>query len=62
MSESESVRSQYRIPKDLNDWLLARAKEQERSKNAQLIIELRARMQAEGQSLDLSTRDGTNNE
>ncbi|CAJ3267151.1 hypothetical protein [Burkholderia pseudomallei] len=59
---SESVRSQYRIPKDLNDWLLARAKEQERSKNAQLIIELRARMQAEGQSPDLSTRDGSNNE
>ncbi|CAL8481739.1 Arc-like DNA binding domain protein (plasmid) [Caballeronia sp. S22] len=40
----ESVRSQYRIPKELNDWLTARARSEERSKNAQLVVELRARM------------------
>ncbi len=60
---SEVVRSQYRIPKNLNDWLVSRAKDEERSKNAQLVIELRARMQAvvECQSPDSSTRDGKNN-
>ncbi len=41
---SETVRSQYRIPKDLNEWLAARAKEESRSKNAQLVVELRVRM------------------
>ncbi|WP_148276389.1 hypothetical protein [Caballeronia zhejiangensis] len=40
----ESVRSQYRIPKELNDWLSSRAKAEERSKNAQLVVELRTRM------------------
>lgn len=40
----ESVRSQYRIPKELNEWLSARAKAEERSRNAQLVVELRIRM------------------
>jgi hypothetical protein len=40
----ESVRSQYRIPKELNDWLTSRARAEERSKNAQLVVELRIRM------------------
>ncbi|GAB5101352.1 hypothetical protein YK56LOC_70690 [Caballeronia sp. HLA56] len=40
----ESVRSQYRIPKELNEWLSARAKAEERSRNAQLVVELKIRM------------------
>jgi hypothetical protein len=43
---SDIVRSQYRIPNDLNEWLIARAKEEARSKNAQLVVELRVRMNA----------------
>jgi hypothetical protein len=58
---SEVVRSQYRIPKDLNDWLTTRADEQTRSKNAQLVVELRARMEvATGSKLLASAiLDGT---
>lgn len=40
---SDIVRSQCRFPKELNDWLANRAKHESRSKNAQLIVELRAR-------------------
>jgi alkane 1-monooxygenase len=40
---SDIVRSQCRLPKELNDWLAERAKHESRSKNAQLIVELRAR-------------------
>ncbi|BBU33341.1 hypothetical protein BTHE68_70750 (plasmid) [Burkholderia sp. THE68] len=46
----ESVRSQYRIPKELNEWLSARAKAEERSRNAQLVVELRTRMRETTQS------------
>ena len=42
----EVVRSQYRIPRALHDWLITRAKDEQRSRNAQLVVELRARMQA----------------
>ncbi|WP_250479838.1 MULTISPECIES: hypothetical protein [unclassified Caballeronia] len=41
---AESVRSQYRIPKELNEWLNSRAKAEERSRNAQLVVELKIRM------------------
>lgn len=52
---SDIVRSQCRLPKELNDWLAERAKHESRSKNAQLIVELRARRAAvEGRGLDLS--------
>ncbi len=37
------VRSQCRLPRELNDWLAERARLESRSKNAQLIVELRAR-------------------
>jgi hypothetical protein len=40
----ESIRSQYRIPKELNEWLSSRAEAEERSRNAQLVVELRIRM------------------
>ena len=40
----ESIRSQYRIPKELNEWLSLRAKAEERSRNAQLVVELKIRM------------------
>ncbi|SAK83158.1 hypothetical protein AWB77_04251 [Caballeronia fortuita] len=40
----DSIRSQYRIPKELNEWLSSRAKAEERSRNAQLVVELRIRM------------------
>jgi hypothetical protein len=40
----ESIRSQYRIPKELNEWLSSRAKAEERSRNAQLVVELKIRM------------------
>ncbi len=57
------VRSQYRVPKDLNDWLVSRATDEVRSKNAQLVFELRVRMQAatESQSTDQSTRVASSN-
>ncbi|VVE59056.1 hypothetical protein PSP20601_05435 [Pandoraea sputorum] len=42
----EVVCSQYRIPRALHDWLVTRAKDEQRSRNAQLVVELRARMQA----------------
>lgn len=45
------VRSQCRLPRELNDWLTDRAQRESRSKNAQLIVELRARraeVEAEG--------------
>jgi hypothetical protein len=35
------VRSQYRLPNDVDAWLTVRAKGEERSKNAQLVVELR---------------------
>lgn len=37
------VRSQCRLPRELNEWLIDRAKQEARSKNAQLIVELRTR-------------------
>lgn len=40
------VRSQCRLPRELNDWLAERAKLESRSKNAQLIVELCARRAA----------------
>lgn len=55
---SDIVRSQCRLPKELNDWLTERAKHESRSKNAQLIVELRARRAAiEGRDLDLSLHE-----
>lgn len=46
------VRSQYRLPSDVDAWLAARAKVEERSKNAQLIVELRTRRaEVEGRCL-----------
>ena len=38
------VRSNYRIPREIDDWLRERAKECLRSKNGQLITELRLAM------------------
>jgi hypothetical protein len=46
----ESVRSQYRIPKELNEWLSSRAKAEERSRNAQLVVELKIRMRETARS------------
>lgn len=40
---SDFVRSQCRLPRELNNWLTERAKHESRSKNAQLIVELCAR-------------------
>ena len=37
------VRSQCRLPRELNEWLIERAKQEARSKNAQLVVELRTR-------------------
>jgi hypothetical protein len=37
------VRSQCRLPRELNEWLIDRAKQEARSKNAQLVVELRTR-------------------
>ena len=37
------VRSQCRLPRELNDWLTERARYESRSKNAQLIVERRER-------------------
>lgn len=49
------VRSQCRLPAELNDWLADRARYESRSKNAQLIVELRERRAAvEGRCLDLA--------
>lgn len=49
---SDVVRSQCRLPKELDDWLAERAKRESRSKNAQLIVELRARhAEVEGKRL-----------
>ena len=39
----DMVRSQCRLPRELNDWLAERARHESRSKNAQLIVERRAR-------------------
>jgi hypothetical protein len=43
---SDIVRSQCRLPRELNDWLTDRARNESRSKNAQLIVELRERRAA----------------
>ncbi|MPW20065.1 hypothetical protein GCT13_25025 [Paraburkholderia sp. CNPSo 3157] len=40
---SDIIRSQCRLPKELNEWLINRAKQESRSKNAQMVVELRAR-------------------
>lgn len=40
---SSIVRSQCRLPRELNDWLTERARHESRSKNAQLIVERRER-------------------
>lgn len=40
------VRSQCRLPKEINDWLVERAKQESRSKNAQLVVELQIRRAA----------------
>ncbi|WP_156992457.1 hypothetical protein [Paraburkholderia oxyphila] len=51
------VRSQYRLPSDVDAWLAARAKMEERSKNTQLIVELRARRaEVEGRYLGAITQ------
>jgi hypothetical protein len=44
------VRSNYRIPREIDDWLRERAKQCLRSKNGQLITELRLVMSARGNS------------
>ncbi|MBN3856762.1 hypothetical protein G3N59_25615 [Paraburkholderia sp. Ac-20340] len=55
---SDIVRSQCRLPRELNDWLANRAKLESRSKNAQLIVELRERRAAvEGRCLDFALDD-----
>lgn len=58
---TDIVRSQFRIPKDLDEWLFARSQEESRSKNAQLVVELRARMKSsavadQGQSRSVRLR------
>lgn len=58
---TDIVRSQFRIPKDLDEWLFARSQEESRSKNAQLVVELRARMKSsavadQGQSRSVRPR------
>lgn len=35
------VRSQYRLPEEIDGWLTGRAEQNLRSKNAQLVVELR---------------------
>lgn len=48
----EIVRSQCRLPRALNEWLIERAKQESRSKNAQLIVELRNRQaEVEGEAV-----------
>ncbi|MFM0365542.1 hypothetical protein [Paraburkholderia sediminicola] len=42
------VRSQYRLPQEIDDWLRGRAEQGLRSKNAQLVVELRAVMEEKG--------------
>lgn len=46
--KSVVVRSQYRLPTDVDEWLKGRAESGMRSKNAQLVAELQAVMQREG--------------
>jgi hypothetical protein len=43
------VRSQYRLPKEIDEWLRGRAEQGVRSKNAQLVVELRAVMEETGE-------------
>jgi hypothetical protein len=38
-----SFAHQYRLPRELNDWLVERARNKSRSKNGQLFVELRVR-------------------
>ncbi|TAM48824.1 MAG: hypothetical protein EPN57_26700 [Paraburkholderia sp.] len=42
-----TVRSQYRLPREIDDWLCERAKKCIRSKNGQLVAELRSLMLAD---------------
>lgn len=42
------VRSQYRLPQEIDEWLRGRAEQGLRSKNAQLVVELRAVMEETG--------------
>ncbi len=45
----QQTRTQVRIPEDISEWLKHRAKDQDRSMNAEIIRILRERKEAEGQ-------------
>lgn len=43
------TRTQVRMPEDISDWLKRKAKDQDRSMNAEIVRILRERKEAEGQ-------------
>ncbi|MBK8451762.1 MAG: Arc family DNA-binding protein [Thiofilum sp.] len=51
-NKDTEIRTQIRIPKSVHTWLADRAKQNDRSMNAELVRILRERMEAEKQAKD----------